>query len=129
MASPKDKPARKARPADNETPSPRGTRARATMLAGSGPALGAGYLGKTKLKKAGGSLVMTVPASARKMLNLEEGQEMAVKVEGERLVVEAAVPRPKYALDELMAQCDLDEPMSEHEQAWLNDSSVGREAL
>lgn len=89
----------------------------------------AGYLGKTKLKKAGGSLVMTVPASARKLLNLEEGQEMAVKVEGDRLVVEAAVHRPRYTLDELMAQCDLDAPMSEQEQAWLSDPAVGREIL
>ncbi len=90
---------------------------------------GAGYLGKTRLKKAGGSLVMTVPASARKILDLEEGQEMAVTVEGDRLVVEPAIRRPRYTLDELMAQCDSEAPMSEQEQAWLNDAAVGREIL
>lgn len=88
-----------------------------------------GFVGSVKLKRAGGSLVMTVPASARTILRLEEGQEMAVKVDGERLVLEATRRRPHYTLDELMAQCDLDAPLSEQEQAWLDDKSVGREIL
>lgn len=88
-----------------------------------------GFVGKVKLKRAGGSLVMTVPASARTILQLEEGQEMAVKVDGERLVLEPTLRRPHYTLDELMAQCDLGAPMSEEERAWLNDAPVGREIL
>lgn len=46
----------------------------------------------TTIKKAGGSLLMTVPAPARDALHLAEGQEMTVLVEGDRLIYEPAKP-------------------------------------
>lgn len=88
-----------------------------------------GVVGSTRLKKAGGSLVMTVPAAARNSLRLHEGQEMSVRVEGEKLVLEPAVRRPKYTLDELLAQCDFDAPYSGEERAWLDAPPAGRELL
>lgn len=93
------------------------------------PALPTGLLGSTRLKKAGGSLVMTVPAAARNTLHLHEGQELSVKVEGDKLVLEPAVQRPKYTLDELLAECDFDTPYSDEERAWLDAPPVGREIL
>ena len=84
----------------------------------------------TTLKKAGGSLVMTVPARARDALQLTEGQQMTVSVEGTRLVLEPSQPaRPAYTLDELLAQCDFDQPYSDEERAWLDAPPVGRELL
>jgi antitoxin ChpS len=95
----------------------------------------AAVLAKTRLKKSGGSLVVTVPASARNLLHLTEGQEMAVSVEGTRVVMEpvAAQPptrvrRPKYTLDELVAGMDADAPLTDEERAWLEAPPAGREA-
>lgn len=89
----------------------------------------------TTLKPAGGSLIMTVPANIRKALSLVAGTQLSVSVEGTKMVVEALAPgedaprlrRPKYTLDELVAQCDFDAPMSEEERAWHDAQPVGRE--
>lgn len=104
-------------------------------FATSGPMPGAGFLAKTRLKKAGGSLVMTVPASARNLLHLTEGQEMAVSVEGSKVVMEPMprakamrVRRPKYTLDELVAGMNPDAPPSDEERAWMDAPPAGREA-
>jgi antitoxin component of MazEF toxin-antitoxin module len=46
-------------------------------------------------------------------------------------VVEREVPpeNPRYTLAELLAQCDLDAPLTDEDRAWVGDLSVGREAL
>jgi antitoxin ChpS len=82
------------------------------------------------LKKAGGSLVMTVPASARRALDLSEGTEMTVSVEGRRLVLETAkAPRPKYTLAQLLAEEKAAgiEPLDNIDRDWLDPKPVGRE--
>jgi len=93
-----------------------------------------GYLSRTRLKKAGGSLVMTVPASARNLLNLVEGQEMVVSVEGTKVIAEPVsleppvrVRRPKYTLDDLVAGMDPDTPLTDEEKAWMDAPPAGRE--
>jgi antitoxin ChpS len=102
-------------------------------VATSGLASDTGFLAKTRLKKAGGSLVMTVPASARNLLHLTEGQEMAVSVEGSRMVMEPMprallrVRRPKYTLDELVAGMNPDAPLTEEVSAWADEPPAGRE--
>lgn len=87
------------------------------------------------LKPAGGSLVMTVPAVIRKALSLGAGAELAVTVEGNKMVVEAMHPtptsvsarRPKYTLDELLADANSDASLSDEERAWHDTTPVGRE--
>jgi antitoxin ChpS len=88
----------------------------------------------TTLKTAGGSLIMTVPANVRKALSLVAGTRMSISVEGSGMVVEAIEPdapikvrRPKYTLEELLADCNPEAPMSEEERAWHNAPPVGRE--
>lgn len=89
-----------------------------------------GLTSRTTLKKAGGSLIMTVPARARDALHLTEGQELTVAVDGNRLVLEPAKPqRPSYTLDALLADCDFDQPYSDEERAWIDAEPVGRELL
>lgn len=111
----------------------RPAKARSMGFVTSGPIPSDGFLAKTRLKKAGGSLVMTVPAPARNLLHLTEGQEMAVTVEGSRVVMEpmreTKVRPPKYTLEELLAQCDFDAPYSDEERAWLDEPPMGREIL
>jgi len=91
-------------------------------------------LAKTTLKRAGGSLVVTVPAAARNLLKLTEGQEMSVSVVGSTVVLEPMptdrpkhVRRPKYTLDELLGDANPDAGLSEEERAWQDAPPVGRE--
>lgn len=87
-------------------------------------------LTRVVLKKAGGSLVMTVPAPARDALHLVVGMEMSVSVEGRRLVLEPMKPmRPKYTIDELIAKCDLSAPFPDEAREWIDAPPVGRELL
>jgi antitoxin ChpS len=37
--------------------------------------------------------------------------------------------RPRYSLDELLAQCDPSAEMSAEDGAWLNDPPAGKEKL
>jgi antitoxin ChpS len=87
----------------------------------------------TTVKKTGGSLVLTVPAPVRDALQLAEGQQMSVSVEDGKVIYEAMsekrVRRSKYTLEELLAQCDFEQPYSEEERAWLDAPPVGREIL
>jgi antitoxin ChpS len=94
-----------------------------------------GFSTTSKLKKAGGSLVLIVPAAARNMLGLTEGQEMIVSVNGRQVIAEPAstsqktmkVRRPKYTLDELLEGYDANAPLSAEEHAWINAPAVGSE--
>lgn len=95
-----------------------------------------GFSTVSRLKKAGGSLVLTVPAAARNMLGLTEGQEMTVSVRGGQVIAEPLVPspkvmkvrRPKYTLDALLEGYDSRSPRSPEEQAWIDAPPAGKEA-
>lgn len=86
------------------------------------------FIARVKLIKTGGSLVMTIPASARKALSLSEGEEMSVAIEGGGIRVEPVrQERPHYTLTQLLAQCDPEKPYSDEEKHWVNAEPVGRE--
>lgn len=92
-----------------------------------------GFSTRSKLKKAGGSLVLTVPAAARNMLGLTEGQEMIVSVVGQQVIAEPVtapaktikVRKPKYTLDELVEGYDSE--LSADERRWMDAPPVGNE--
>ncbi len=44
------------------------------------------------------------------------------------MIVEPKV-RPRYTMAELMAQCDLDQPMTTEDREWLDAPPVGREGI
>ena len=95
---------------------------------------GGGVLASTRLKRAGGSLVIVVPAAARNLLGLAEGQELAVSVDEGKIVLEplsGAAPqrfrRPKYTLDQLVEGMDPDAPRRTEDQGWMNEPPAGRE--
>lgn len=96
--------------------------------------LSSAKVGSTRLKKAGGSLLVTVPAAARRMLDLKEGQELAVSVDGTKITLEPVngdrpqrVRKPRYSLDELLAQSTTEGPLSGDERDWQDGPAVGRE--
>ena len=82
----------------------------------------------TNLRKVGGSVMMVLPPAILDMLHLQAGATVGVRVEGGRLVVDPS-PRPRYTLDELLAQCDASAEASTEDQAWLAAKPMGHELL
>ncbi|MCV3765889.1 AbrB/MazE/SpoVT family DNA-binding domain-containing protein [Rhizobium sp. TRM95796] len=80
------------------------------------------------LRTVGGSVMMAIPKPLLEMLGLAPNAKLDLSVEDGRLVA-IPRPRPRYSLDELVAQCDPDAPLSEEEQAWLDAPPMGREVL
>jgi antitoxin ChpS len=85
---------------------------------------------KTNLRKVGGSVMLAVPPAILDQLHLRAGATVGLAVEGGRLVLSPQV-RPKYTLEELLAQCDYSAPLerTEEELEWLNAPPVGRELI
>jgi antitoxin ChpS len=82
----------------------------------------------TNLRKVGGSVMLAVPPAILELLHLQAGAKVSVAVNGGRLVVESN-PRPRYGLDELLAQCDAKADLTVEDQEWLNAKPVGTELL
>lgn len=82
----------------------------------------------TSLRKVGGSVMLAVPPAILDLLNLQAGATVGLAVDKGRLVVEPS-PRPRYTLEELLAQCDPDAEISPEDRAWLGDKPVENELL
>lgn len=82
----------------------------------------------TNLRKVGGSIMMAVPPAFLDLLHLQAGATVGMVVDGGRLVVEPK-PRPRYTLDELLAQCDSSAELSTEDREWLDTKPVGGELL
>ncbi|MBY0506067.1 MAG: antitoxin [Bryobacteraceae bacterium] len=82
----------------------------------------------TNLRKVGGSVMLAVPPALLDVLNLRPGTKVGLAVEGERLVIQRQ-DRPRFTLDELIAQCDASAAPNDVDRAWLDDGPVGKELL
>lgn len=86
----------------------------------------------TNLRKVGGSVMLAVPPALLDVLKLEPGAKVGIAVESGRLVVKPR-PRPRYTLDELLAQCNpkvrRSKSRSQAEREWLNSKPVGAELI
>jgi antitoxin ChpS len=80
----------------------------------------------TNLRKVGGSIMLAVPRALLDILHLLPGAKVGIAVESGRLVVEPQ-QRPRYTLDELLAQCHPRSPRTKEEQEWLDSKPVGGE--
>ena len=80
------------------------------------------------LRAVGGSVVMAIPKRVLELLGLHAGSQVNVNVQNGQLVI---VPRvkPRYALGELMSQCDFSQPISQEEREWLDVTPVGLEDI
>ena len=81
----------------------------------------------TTLRKVGGSVMLAVPPAILDLLHLRVGATVRVAIEEGRLLVEPR--RPRYSLDELLAQCDASVEWNPEERAWLDAAPVGLELL
>ena len=79
----------------------------------------------TSLRKVGGSVMLSVPPAILDLLHLEVGSTVGLEVDGDRLVV-IRQGKPRYALEELLAQCEPD-AASVEDRVWIEMPSVGRE--
>lgn len=90
----------------------------------------------TNLRKVGGSVMLAVPPALLNVLQLRSGAKVGIAVESGRLVVEPR-QRPRYSLDELLAQCDPKarrskrtlKQGSKQEREWLNSKPLGGELI
>ena len=82
----------------------------------------------TNLRKVGGSIMLAVPPALLDILHLRPGAKVSIAVQSGRLIVEPQ-QRPRYTLDELLAQCDPKAPRVKEEQEWLDSKPVGGELI
>lgn len=82
----------------------------------------------TSLRKVGGSVMLAVPRAILDILDLEAGATVGVSVEGGKLVI-APATKPRYKLDELLAQCDGAVEPTEEDRVWLDDKPQGLELI
>lgn len=82
----------------------------------------------TNLRKVGGSVMLVVPPALLDLLHLGAGAKVGLAVDNGRLVVEPQ-PRPRYTLDELLAQCDASAEPTAEDRDWLDAKAVGSELL
>ena len=82
----------------------------------------------TNLRKVGGSIMLAVPPAILEILHLHAGATVGLAVDHGRLVVEPTL-RPRYSLDELLAQCDASAEVSAEDRDWLDSKPVGSELL
>ena len=82
----------------------------------------------TNLRRVGGSIMLAVPPALLEILRLRPGAKVGLAVRSGRLVVEPQ-QRPRYTLDELLAQCNPKARRSKKEREWLDDRPAGDELI
>jgi antitoxin ChpS len=82
----------------------------------------------TNLRKVGGSVMLAVPPAILDLLHLQAGATVSLDVDDGRLVIEPQ-SRPRYSLDDLLAQCDASAELTAEDRAWLDAKPVGNELL
>jgi antitoxin ChpS len=72
--------------------------------------------------------MMAVPPALLDLLHIGAGAKVGLAVDNGRLVVDPQ-PRPRYTLDELLAQCDGGAGLADDDRTWLDDTPAGRELI
>ncbi|NQD54537.1 AbrB/MazE/SpoVT family DNA-binding domain-containing protein [Pseudomonas sp. CM25] len=80
-----------------------------------------------KIQQWGNSAAIRLPAAVLKQMRLGVGSTLNLDATGEALVLKPVRSKPKYTLEELMAQCDLNAPEPEDLAVWNAMRPVGRE--
>jgi antitoxin ChpS len=80
---------------------------------------------KGTVKKWGDRPAVRIPAALLEAAHVDLEQVVEVR----EVIIEPAQFRPRYTLEELVAQCNLRKRRSREEQEWLDAPPVGSEAL
>ena len=81
-----------------------------------------------RLRKVGGSVMLTIPPALLDALQLKPDASVDMSVKAGKLLVEPNV-RPRYTLDDLLSQCSSDAAETVEERAWIDAPAAGRELI
>lgn len=81
----------------------------------------------TKLRKVGGSVMLTIPPAFLDELQLVAGARVEVTIDHGRLIIKPHAPR--YTLEELIAETDPAALAADKEDIWMTGGPVGKELL
>ena len=79
---------------------------------------------QTSVRKVGNSAGMTIPASLLKSQGLNIGDTLDIEEHPDYLIIKKVATKPKYQLNELIAQCDLNSSLYDTLQAWESNEKV-----
>ncbi|GAA5100475.1 AbrB/MazE/SpoVT family DNA-binding domain-containing protein [Bartonella acomydis] len=82
----------------------------------------------TKLRKVGGSVMLSIPPALLDVLHLAENTQVGLAVDNGQLIVKPQT-FPSYTLDELLAQCNPSDDFVDEDMEWFDAKPVGRELL
>lgn len=82
----------------------------------------------SRLRKVGGSVMVAIPPAVLEMAAFAPGQSVELSAEDNQVILKAS-RRPKYRLEDLLAQCDPDAPMSQEDLEWNQVQPVGGELI
>jgi antitoxin ChpS len=77
------------------------------------------------LRAVGGSVMVAIPKPILQALGWSSCARVGLTISRGKLVVE----KPRYTLDQLLAQCDPKAPLSAEDVAWDRAPPVGREVF
>lgn len=78
------------------------------------------------LRATGGSVTLTLPSKVLAVTGLTVGSQVEINID-KGCVVLSPIDKPKYRLDDLLAQCEGDSFTLDSE--WLDSPAVGDEVL
>lgn len=82
---------------------------------------------RLNIQKWGNSAAVRLPAAMLTQLGVQIGDAFTVDLSAGQAILRTA--RPRYTLDELLAQCNADAPWSQSERQWLDAPSCGGEVI
>ncbi|QEE09241.1 antitoxin [Bartonella kosoyi] len=82
----------------------------------------------TKLRKVGGSVMLSIPPALLDVLHLTENTQVGLAIDNGRLIVKPQ-SLPNYTLEELLAQCNPSDDFADDDMEWFDAKPVGRELL
>lgn len=82
-----------------------------------------------RLRRVGGSVMLAIPRAFLDQLDLGPQADVAISIDGDRLVIGHPERRPSYTLAALLAQCDSKAPFEEAGEDRTSESASGRELI
>lgn len=80
------------------------------------------------LRKVGGSVMLAIPPAILNIMDMQSGKMVNLAVESGRLIINPQA-RNRYSLQELLAQCDANAPLSSVDSEWTASPPAGKELL
>ncbi len=87
-----------------------------------------GVLCTTKLRKVGGSVMLSIPPALFDVLHLTENMQVGLAIDNGQLVVKSQISQ-NYTLEELLAECNPSDDFADKDVEWFDAKLIGRELL